>query len=270
MSIKNLPLFVVMASLTTACFNKDDDTGSEEEESSEPSTEDTEEEEVETTYEITPSSILFTFQNGYVGNDIASVMLAGVTEPFSGAFSLILYDADASDFCAVDWTFDADSTDADEDYSDGMVADGFGGDDLVGWYGFTISSTPATRGSCDALVSDWATSLDGILADSPGFGYGPLTPDLLESMEASHPAGWENVSGSVFSGIASMTVFSSDGSRSYFGVNQGFAYNIENEVPAWDPSITDLPQGTEMDIADVPYAEGFYVGDYYFGLSFSQ
>ena len=63
-----------------------------------------------------------------------------------------------------------------------------------------------------------------------------------------------------------MTVFSQDGSS--FPVNQAFAYTIENDVPAWDPSVQDLPQGTEMAIADVPYAEGFYYGDYYFGLSF--
>jgi elongation factor Tu len=60
------------------------------------------------------------------------------------------------------------------------------------------------------------------------------------------------------------------GPRSYFGVNQGFAYTVENDVPAWDPSIQDMPQGTEMAIADVPYAEGFYFGDYYFGLSFQS
>ena len=268
MSIKTLPWFLVMGALATACGEKEEeDTATEETEETteEPSTEDT-----ETTYTITPDSLLFSFMNGYVDSDVASVMFAGATETFSGSFSLILVDSVESDFCAIDWTFDADSTEADEDYADGLVADGFGGADYEGWYGFIISSTPETRGSCDALSPDWASSLDAIMADQPGFGYGTLTSDLQGSMETEHPAGWENVSGSVFTGIASVTAFSQDGSRSYFGVNQGFAYTIEADVPAWDPSNTDLPQGTEMAIADVPFADGFYVGDYYFGLSFQQ
>ena len=266
MSLKTLPTFVALAALATACGEKEEDTAVEEpasEPTSEPSTEDT-----TSTYTIDPDSLLFSFMNGYVGNDISPVMFAGASEAFSGSFTLILFDSAAGDFCAVDWIFDVDSSDVDEDYADGLVADGFGGADLEGWYGFTVSSTPETRGSCDALSTDWAQSLDAIVADQPGFGYGPLTADLQASMEAEHPAGWENVGGSVFTGIASMTVFSQDGGRSYFPVNQAFAYNIENDVPAWDPSVQDMPQGTEMAIADVPYAEGFYFGDYYFGLSF--
>ena len=267
MSLKTLPTFIALAALATACGAKEEeDTAVEEpasEPTSEPSTEDT-----TSTYTIEPDSVLFTFMNGYVANDVASVMFAGASEAFSGSFSVILYDSAQGDFCAIDWVFDVDSSDVDEEYADGMVPDGFGGADLEGWYGFTVNSTPETRGSCDALTTDWAQSLDAIVADQPGFGYGPLTADLQESMEAQHPAGWENVSGSVFTGIASMSVFSQDGARSYFAVNQGFAYTIENDVPAWDPSVQDLPQGTEMAIADVPYAEGFYYGDYYFGLSF--
>jgi hypothetical protein len=267
MSMKTLPTFVALAALATACGEKEEDTAVEEpasEPTSEPSTEDT-----TSTYTITPSSLLFNFMNGYVGNDISPVMFAGATEAFSGSFTLVLYDADAGDSCAVDWIFDVDSSDVDAEYADGMIPDGFGGADFEGWYGFTVSSTPETRGSCDALSADWAQSLDAILADQPGFGYGPLTADLQASMEAEHPAGWDNVGGSVFTGIASMSVFSQDGSRSYFPVNQAYAYTIgEGDVPAWDPSVQEVPQGTEMAIADVPYAEGFYFGDIYFGLSF--
>ena len=268
MSLKTLPSLLALAVLSTACLDSDktEDTAVEEpasEPTSEPSTEDT-----TSTYTITPDSVLFQFMNGYVANDVAPVMFAGASEAFSGSFSIILYDSAAGDFCAVDWVFDADSSEPDEDYADGSVADGFGGDPLEGWYGFIVTSAGESRGSCDALSADWTSYFDAILADQPGFGYGPLTADLQESMEAQHPAGWENVSGSVFSGIASMTVFSQDGSRAYFGVNQGFAYNIENDVPAFDPSVQEVPQGTEMAIADVPYAEGFYYGDYYFGLSF--
>lgn len=267
MSIKTLPTFVALAALATACGEKEEDTAVEEP-SSEPSTEEPSTEDTETSYTITPDSVLFSFMNGYVANDVAPVMFAGSTEPFSGTFTVILFDSAASDYCAVDWTFDADSTEADEDYSDGLVPDGFGGADLAGWYGFIISSTPETRGSCDSLSADWASQLDAIKADQPGFGYGDLTSDLQGSMETEHPAGWENVSGFVFTGIASMTSFSQDGARSYFGVNQGYAYSITDDVPAWDPANTDLPQGTEMPIEEVPFAEGFYFGDYYFGISF--
>ena len=269
MSLKTLPTFIALAALATACGEKEEDTAVTEEPASEPTSEPSTED-TTSTYEISPDSVLFSFMNGYAANDVSPVMFAGASEAFTGSFTLILFDSAASDFCAVDWIFDADSSDVDEDYADGMVADGFGGTDLEGWYGFIVTSTPETRGSCDALSADWAQSLDAILADQPGFGYGPLTADLQASMEAEHPAGWDNVSGSVFTGIASLTSFSQDGSRSYFGVNQGFAYTVEADVPAWDPSIQDMPQGTEMAIADVPYAEGFYFGDYYFGLSFQE
>ena len=268
MSLKTLPTFIALAALATACGAKEEeDTAVEEpasEPTSEPSTEDT-----TSTYTITPDSVLFSFMNGYVGNDIAPVMFAGASEAFSGSFTVILYDSAASDFCAVDWVFDVDSSDVDAAYATGSVPNGFADSpDLEGWYGFTISSTPESRGSCDALSDDWTGSYDAMLADQPGFGYGPLTADLQASMETEHPSGWENVEGSIFTGIASMTVFSQDGSRAYFGVNQGFAYGIENDVPAWDPNVQDMPQGTEMAIADVPFAEGFYQGDYYFGISF--
>jgi hypothetical protein len=240
----------------------------------EPASEPTSEPSIEDTgytnsYTINPDSVLFSFMNSYVENDIAPIMFTGSSEAFSGSFSLILFDSAAGDFCAVDWSFDANSSYADQDYGDGSVACAFQDcPDIEGWYGFTVSSTPETRGSCDALSADWAQSLDAIVADQPGFGYGPLTADLQASMETEPSFDWANAGGSVFTGIASMTVFSQDGSRAYFPVNQAFAYTIENDVPAFDPSVQDLPQGTEMAIADVPFAPGFYYGDYYFGLSF--
>ena len=43
-------------------------------------------------------------------------------------------------------------------------------------------------------------------ADQPGFGYGTLTADL-QFHGSRAPIGWENVEGSVFTGIASMQVF---------------------------------------------------------------
>ena len=190
MSLKTLPSLLALAVMSTACLDSDktEDTAVEEpasEPTSEPSTEDT-----TSTYEIDPDSLLFSFMNGYVANDISSVMFAGATEAFSGSFTLILYDSATGDFCAVDWIFDVDSSDVDEEYADGLVPDGFGGADIESWYGFTVSSTPETRGSCDALSADWAQSLDAIVADQPGFGYGTLTADLQASMESEHSAGW--------------------------------------------------------------------------------
>ena len=89
MSLKTLPTFVALAALATACGAKEeDDTAVEEpasEPTSEPSTEDT-----TSTYEIDPDSVLFSFMNGYVGNDISPVMFAGASEAFSGSFTLIL------------------------------------------------------------------------------------------------------------------------------------------------------------------------------------
>ena len=46
------------------------------------------------------------------------------------------------------------STDVDEEYTDGVVPNGFDVPDLEGWYGFVVTSTPETRGSCDALSAD--------------------------------------------------------------------------------------------------------------------
>ena len=82
MSLKTLPTFVAWSALATACGEKEEDTAVEEpasEPTSEPSTEDT-----TSTYEIDPDSLLFSSANGYVGNDISPVTLAGATEAFSG------------------------------------------------------------------------------------------------------------------------------------------------------------------------------------------
>merc|ERR1712146_836695 len=90
-----------------------------------------------------------------------------------------------------------------------------------------------------------------IQADSPGFGYGPLTADLEGGMNPDHPSGWENVQDYVFSGIVTMTSTNADGSRSYMAVNQAFAYEITDGTTLWDPSNTTYPQGNEMTSADV-------------------
>ena len=76
---------------------------------------------------------------------------------------------------------------------------------------------------------------------------------------------WANAGGSVFTGIVSMTVFSQDGSRSYFPVNQAFAYTITDNVSHLTLQTLRHLKVLKC-IADVPYAEGFYFGDYYFGL----
>ena len=216
---------------------------------------------------LTPDSLLFSFMNGYKDGQLTSVMFPGSSSAFGGSFSVILYDSSAQDFCAVDWVFDASTTLPDPEYSDGFVPDGFGGADHEGWYGFTVQSTPNTRGSCESLTQEWQDSLDAILLDEPGFGYGPLTADLEASMVSEHPAGWSAVEDYVFAGIASLTVFS-PGTRSYFAVNQGFAYGMDSSgVTTYDPNDTNIPQGTEVAIAN-GLPNGFHTGGYYFGLSF--
>lgn len=266
MSSKFSTLLIAMLA-ATACGTDDKDTAVEP--SSEPSsdtTDTTDTTDTQTSYTISPDYLLFSVQNGYVANDIAPVMFAGATEAFSGAFSAILFDSAAGDYCAIDWTFDVDSSAADEDFADGSVADGFNqGSNLTAWYGFLVNSTPVTRGSCDALDSSYDAGFQTLMSEVPGFGYGPLTADLQGSMETEHPAGWSNVQGSVFAGIISLTLGGAD--RMYFAVNEAYAYKLTDGVPAWDPTNQDMPQGTEMSIDDVPYAEGFYFSSYYFGLN---
>jgi hypothetical protein len=254
-----------------ACGEKPEE--EEEDTASEPSAEDTSTEDTSTddtgtAYTISPDSVLFSFMNGYEANDITGVMFEGATEAFAGSFTIILYDSAMGDYCAIDWTFDENSTEPDEDYADGRVMDAFNQAEMEAWYGFIATSSPETRGSCDSLDAGYADLYAAMLADQLGFGYGPLTADLQGSMETEHPAGWATVSPVVFTGIASLTSASQGGTRAYYPVNEGYAYAITDGVPAWNPSVQELPQGTEMAIEDVPFADGFYYGSYYFGLSF--
>jgi len=265
---------VFIASMGLSLIACGEKTEEEEEPSSEPSdtsTEDTSTEDTDTgtsSYTIAPDSVLFSFMNGYEGNAISGVMFEGATEAFSGSFTIILYDSAMGDYCAIDWTFDADSSEADADYADGRVMDAFNQAEIEAWYGFIVTSSPETRGSCDSLDASYSQLYDAMLADQPGFGYAPLTADLQGSMETEHPAGWANVSPVVFTGIASLTSASGTGARAYYPVNEGYAYEIDGGVPAWNPAVQELPQGTEMPVEDVPFADGFYFGNYYFGLSF--
>ena len=94
MSLKTLPSLLALAVMSTACLDSDktEDTAVEEP-ASEPSTSEPSTEDTTSTYTIDPDSLLFSFMNGYVANDIAPVMFAGATEAFSGSFTLILYDS---------------------------------------------------------------------------------------------------------------------------------------------------------------------------------
>ncbi len=230
--------------------------------SSEGSTGDTD----QSTGTLNPDALLFYFHNAYIDSELSTVTLA-TGEETDGLFRIILYDTISGDYCSVDWMTDASNTAPDTEYDDGLVPDWFNGVDMEGWYGFVALSSPTTSGSCDALTTDARSILDALMIDRPGFGYGTLTPDLQQSMEyEQYYTDWNSIQDSVFTGIASTTAFS-DGERAYFPINQGLAYPIdENGVTTFDPNNHDLPQGTELAVTDLP-ADGFYVGQYYFGLS---
>ena len=215
---------------------------------------------------LNPDLLLFSFQHGYANGGITNVTYDSSGAEIYGAFRLILFDSTVEDYCIVNWEFDDTTVAPDTDYADGYVVDGFYGEDLEVWYGYVVLSQPQTQGSCDSLTTEWLTSLDEIKADRPGFGYGPLTEDLMTSMETEGYVPWDDVSGIIFTGIPSMTVFS-EGERSYFPVNQGFAYSLEQgSVTTYDPNNHDLPQGTESSLSELP-GDGFYVSQYYYGIS---
>ncbi len=243
----------------------DEDTNTEPEPSGEPSSEPSNEDTDVQAGTLSPDNLLFSFMNGYANGDITSVTFPN-NGSLSGSFTVILYDSSAQDYCAIDWLFDASNSQPDTTFDGGFVPDAFSGNNIAVWYGFIVTSTPQTRGSCDALTTEWSESLDAIMLDRPGFGYGPLTSDLEASMIAEHPAGWSNVSNHVFAGIASLTVFN-NGNRSYFPINQGYSYTMNNGITDYDPSITDVPQGTELMVGNMP-SNAFYLSNYYFGLSF--
>lgn len=215
---------------------------------------------------LNPDILLFTFQNGYVGEDVASATFYSTGTSLVGTFSLILYDSVTSDYCAIDWIFDETTVAPDADYADGLITDAFYGLEMEVWYGHVVLSQPTTRESCDGLTSDWLVTLDEIKADRPGFGYGPLEENLMMSLQSDGYYPWETVSDTVFSAIPSMTVFS-EGERSYFPVNVGFAYQLDSSgVTEYDPNNQDLPQGSELSLTNLP-SDAFYFGGYYYGIS---
>ena len=215
---------------------------------------------------LNPDILLFTFRNAYVDGAVSNVTVDSTGTDLNGSFSLILFDSMSDDYCVVDWTFDETTVAPDAAYSDGYVTDGFYGTDVEVWYGYLILSRPTTRESCERLTPDWLLTLDQIKADRPGFGYGPLTEDLMTSMETEGYVSWDLLSDIVFTGIPSMTVFG-DGERMYFPVNQGFAYQLDSDGSTqFDSTNQDMPQGTELSTSGLP-SDGFYVGHYYFGIS---
>jgi hypothetical protein len=267
MSLKLTPWLLLPAFSLVACIDlgKDDSTEETEETDTDTDTDtdtntdtdtDTDEPVVAT---LDPDYLFFTWSNGFIGNTVADMTFEAAPDYTGNTFSAILYNSQIGDFCAVDWTFNADSVTVDAEYEDGAIPDGDGGE-IEGWYGFIITSTPESRGSCDNLGSG-QQFFDAFMADQPGFGYGPLTSDLEGSMETEHPQGWENVSPVVFSGIVYSQVLGG-----YAAINESYAYEVVDGVPAWDPAVQELPQGTEMAIEDVPFAEGFYYSNLYFAF----
>jgi hypothetical protein len=270
-----IPLCLLGLTVTGCVFDKDDDTADtndSEPEDTDTDSDDTEPTPTETT--LDPDYLLFSLMNGYVGNAVSPVIIPGATDPIAGAFSAILFDSTSGDFCAIDWDFDSTNTEADPEFADGLVPDKFSttGGELEAWYGFIITgSTPTTRGSCDILSEGFEQIYQGLLADSPGFGYGPLTADFQEAMSATtdgHPEGWEVVEPYVFTGIVTNTSLEQDGSRRYMGINQAYLYPITDGTTVYDPANTADVQGTEILAADAAYAEGFYNSSYYYGLVF--
>ena len=217
---------------------------------------------------LTPDVMLFVFQNGYIDGDVASVSFASGDPSSSGSLGILLYDSIAEDYCAIDWVFDESTTGPDVEYDDGVLLDAFSGSDIEVWYGFVVLSVPETRGSCGDLHSDWLPTLDAFLVDRPGFGYGQLGPDIQISMESDHYyEDWNATSEYIFGAVASTTVFS-EGERIYLPVNQGFAYPVDEQgMTQYSPSEFGMFQGIEIPLDNVPFADGFYTGQYYFGIA---
>ena len=164
----------------------------------------------------------------------------------------------------LDWEYVTASTvQPDTTFDAGSVADGFGGADLEVWYGFEVTSTPTIRSGYETVcdnMDDFGSQLkDALETTTPVFGYGPMTDDLLGYIEAG-----EDVS---FTGIAGFDFLSESG-RSYYGLNQAFAYEITDEgTTTWDPASSDYPQGTEIPAAEVPFADGFYVANVFLSIA---
>ena len=215
--------------------------------------------------EVAINRMYVSFYNGYQGNDVAGAIVPVIDANVAifGGFSVFLLSTDTGESCLLDWVVDADSTEPDAAFETGSVADGFGGDDLETWYGFTITSTPTVRTGYEDVCSnlnDFGQQLyDGLTQTTPAFGYGPMSSDLAGYIDA----GTEDVS---FTGIVGFDFMSETG-RSYYGLNQAYAYEIVDGATNWDPSSNTYPQGSEIPADDVPFAEGFYVAEAFLSIS---
>ena len=262
MSLKLTPWLLLSATTLFACVEEKDDTAEDSEPSDVVEPEDSEPEAVETT--LDPDSLYYVWSNGYVGNEIADMTFEVAPDYTGNIFTAILYNSTSTEVCIIDWSFDATTVSVDDNYADGSV----GSDGLEGWYGFIIDAVPTTRESCDNLGSGQQI-FDGLMADQPGFGYGPLNLDSPIGITMTEQDNWGDVSPIVFTGIMS-SVALSGGEREYYDINESYAYEVTDGVPAWDPTNSDMQQGTEMAIADVPFAEGFYNSSYFYGFTLTQ
>ena len=215
---------------------------------------------------LSPDFLLFSFHNGYVNGSVGRISFASGENDSYGSFSVYLFDSMTEQYCAIDWIFDDSTTQPDVAYADGMLTESFYETEIGVWYGFVVLSPPQTRGACDELHTDWLPTLDAFLVDRPGFGYGPLTTDLEQSLVSEHAFNTE-LSEYAFSAIASTTVFG-DGERMYLPLNVGFAYELDEQgMTEFDFASYGNLQGTEIPLGELPVSNGFYLGQYYFAVS---
>ena len=181
-----------------------------------------------------------------------------------GAFRLILFDSTVEDYCVVNWVFDETTVAPDTDYADGYVTDGFYGADLEVWFGYVVLAQPQTQGSCDSLTTDWLTTLDQIKADRPGFGYTidrrsyNLNGDrgLCSGRMCQIFTHWYTIDDCVLRRGTSLLPCQPS----------LCLFMDENGVTTYDPNSSDIPQGTEISLGELP-GDGFYMSQYYYGIS---
>jgi hypothetical protein len=156
----------------------------------------------------------------------------------------------------LEWEVTADTTEANADFDSGSLTDGFGGDALETWYGFTVTSTPTvnvnTQAVCDNMNQFGQDIMSLLMSATPSFGYGPQA-----GLAGDVTVGAEDLA---FAGIVGLP-FGEGAAASYFGLNESFAYEIVDGATSWDPGTSTYPQGSEIPVADVPFAEGFYIGN---------
>lgn len=266
MSLKLTPWLLLSAFTFVACVEEEkteeEETDTEETEEETDTDEETDTEPEATEVAIDAMGIMF--YNGYQANDIAGVTIAEFgEEPVFGGLSIYLFSSVSQESCLLDWDLSADSVQPDAAYEAGKLTDGFGGADLEVWYGFEVTSAPTVRAGyetvCDNMDEFGQQLFQALETTTPSFGYGPMTEDLAGYIE-----GGADVS---FTGIAGFDFLSESG-RSYYGLNQAFAYEITEEgTTTWDPASTEYPQGTEIAAEEVPFAEGFYVANAFLSIA---